>query len=212
MLKKVSKSHTKKRLPRVETEERISKLRIYTRVQNMCESTKKHYTDRNIQFGQLIVLTATFIILIFYTFYTYDIAKKTTESNRLTSRPVLVLLNEQDTPYRFKNVGNGPALNIIIVRGYSGDLFLNAEEHVLTAVPSNNGTGGIPENSLEKISKNELIRNVPKIKELVEELLKKENNFICLIYEDIYGKSFASIVNGAIDNPQYSSALEYKEL
>ncbi|MEA1929802.1 MAG: hypothetical protein U9M92_02920 [Patescibacteria group bacterium] len=149
-------------------------------------------------------------MLAIYTWHTRNIAKEAIKANQIGSRSVLTFLGEYLQPFKFTNVGNGPAFNIVIIRGNpDGVMLLSSEGMVVGNLPVG-GIGSIKQTDLNQIDKDKIKQKLPYARNLIEELFAKESNSITLVYQDLFGNKFASVISGV--GGDYSEAFEFKEL
>lgn len=165
---------------------------------------------KKIKFWNLIVLILTLITLIIYTHYTQEIAKEAVASNEIESRPLLILIEEYEKPFKFENIGRGPALNIVLIQGdKDGKMSFIQEKNVLSGLPVR-GLGAIQQSDLQILDKEKIIQRIPFAEDFIMELFQKENNYVSLIYGDMFGNHFATTLNGA--SKDFSKGFEFKIL
>jgi len=180
----------------------------------MCLLKNKSFTEK-VSFWNLFAIIATLIVLFFYTGYTKDIANEAIKTTQINSRPLLSLTytdTEGDQePYNIRNFGKGPALNVIVVVRdiKSNGIFLSNQGDMLIALPQDI-TMKIPRSNLQELSTEEAKTKLPGANSLIEELSKKQNNQFALVYEDIFGNTFATIFKGSIY--EYGEGIEFAEL
>lgn len=88
-------------------------------------------------------------------------------------------------------------------------MLLSQEGNVLSGLPVD-GVGGIQQTGLQELDREKIIKRLPFAENFVTELLHKQNSYISIIYEDIFGNHFATIHNGT--GTEFSKAFEFKEL
>lgn len=160
------------------------------------------------QLLSLLVTLITLCVLLFYTYYTKTISEEAIKTNQVSSQPFLVLLNESEEPYKIFNNGKGPALNVLVVEKINGKLMITPEGDILAGVTVN-GNGQIIRKHFIETNKNKVMQEIPQLREMTH-LFNRTNNWICLIYEDLFGNKFVSIHNGKGNN--ISTAIEFRQL
>ena len=150
------------------------------------------------------------LFLVHYTNHTKGILDETKRSSQLSQQPLLDFWAEYDDPFKFENKGTGPALNIVLMQGYAtGEMFYSAEKDILSAL-SVGKTTGVKKANLIKANKDEIIKKVSYASDLITELSEKDNNWLCLIYEDVFKNKFATIINGT--GNEYYEMIEFKKI
>jgi len=158
-----------------------------------------------IEFWNLIILAITLLVLIFYTYYTKQLVSEAIKNNQISLRPLLGLITEYETPFKFLNTGRGPALK----GDKNGKMFLVKQDSVVGGLAVN-GIGLIPYADVQETDKEKIIQRLPYASDFIAEISKKENGYIAIIYEDMFGDHFASIHNG--EGNEFSKAMEFKEI
>jgi len=179
----------------------------------MNNNIKPFYKHWNfwLSLGNLVVLSFTLLFLIFYTNYTKGILDKTHEANQLSQQPLLDFWAEYETPFKFENKGTGPALNIILLQKSTQEdkISIVMEKYIISALAVGK-TAVIPQSSLVNLKKQTVIERIPYATNLIEELSQKENNWLGLIYEDIFKNKFYTIINGVGNN--YDEMIQFKKI
>jgi len=167
----------------------------------------KVFIWKRLEFWNLIILVITLGVLSAYTYYTKQILQEAIKTNQISSQPFLVLISEYVEPYKFINNGKGPALNIIIIEKMNGKIMMSSEANISGGLGLN-GTGQILRKDFIEADKEKIIQKIPQLKN--SDLFERQSNWICLIYEDIFGNKFISVHSGSGND--FSKAIEFKQL
>lgn len=178
------------------------------------EKNNKKLSDKNYHFWfgliNIIILSLTMFFLILYTNYTREILNETNKSNQLAQLPFLDFWTEYDNPFIFENKGKGPALNIFILEGSKyGDFYISPETDILSALTVGR-TSIIKKSNLVKIEKQKIVDKIPELSIFIDKVSKKENNWICLVYEDVFENKFYTINNGV--GNKYDEIIEFGKI
>lgn len=125
-------------------------------------------------------------------------------------QPILAFHAEYNDPFKFKNVGKGPAFNIVLFQGNrEGKILINPDKFIITAI-SVEESGVIPRKELVETNLEVIKKSYPEVCSEVKQALESKVNWIALLYQDLNGKKFFSIIFGEIGakNP----AMKYLKL
>lgn len=139
-----------------------------------------------------------------------DISRQIAGIEYIGLQPVLAFLTEYNDPFKFINVGKGPAFNVYLLQGNSsGFVLMNKEENTLTA-QAVGYVGNIRKDQLSPVSIEEISKKLPFVYSEIKKNIDKKINWIALVYQDINNQNFISTVFG--NSNFQTSAMDYKKL
>ncbi|GEM_PF-1330109 len=136
------------------------------------------------------------------------------ETNIISEQPFLNFTDINNNPYKFINSGKGVALNIFLVLWDKpgNQLYVTPENAVLEAgAPGTNIVGSIEAKELVRSSFLETESKLPFISKLFKTAIKENTSWFALIYQDIYGRRYATLVRGP-GTKEYTKAVEFIDL
>ena len=145
-----------------------------------------------------------FFTLAVVSYYTYEtlLLRRIAENNLSNSiRPILVML--QATPFKFKNVGAGAAVNICPIIFAEDSILIETPEHIPNITPPNDNFSA---NISTEIKKNDLLSAVPHAKQVIIEITSQRKSCILVLCSDISGNRYYTITNASVSDHQ--SALQ----
>lgn len=139
-----------------------------------------------------------FPALAWYSWETFKLRKATERQLDTLVRPFLgiVLLGDQ-SKRKVKNDGSAMALNAFFLERINSTRFKISEEKYN---PSGIPIGKAHEFACDKmveLTASELSHRIPSVKNLVNYLAKKEENFLAVVYEDLHGNKLCTISYGS---------------
>jgi len=152
-----------------------------------------------------LVLTATFLVVGYYTYETYHLRRTAVESNALSYRPILVF--DAGAPFcTVKNKGYGPALNIAFLIWDGKKLKVSAEGDVPGIMPPGNDSYCF--NRPVEIDSVGFKKRLPEFASIIERVTRTHHALCCLTYRDLAGNRFYSIINGS-NETNYEGVFEH---
>ena len=133
------------------------------------------------------------------------------QANIISEQPFLNFIDIDDQPYQFINSGKGVALNIFLILWDKpgSQLYATPERAVIEAIaPGNVTPGHIDARSLIKTSSSDIEDKLPGIAGLFQAANHEDTSWFSLIYEDIYGRKYATLVRGP-GTKEYTKAVEF---
>lgn len=153
-----------------------------------------------------LVLLATLLVVAYYTYETYNLRLVAENSHRHSFRPILVF-NASDVFCTVTNKGNGAALNTCLIIWDGKKFQITSDDTVPGVMPP-----------LEKyhfsthidIDSAGIKKKIPGVDSLMNRITNNEYPLFCLVYKDLVGNKFYSIINGA--GAKYDGVFEHKEI
>jgi hypothetical protein len=152
-----------------------------------------------------LVLTATLLVVAYYTYETYRLRRAAVESNVLSYRPILVF--DAAAPFcTVKNKGYGPALNIALLIWDGNTLKVSADSEVPGIMPPGNDSHRF--NVHVEIDSAGFKKRLPEFASIIERVITTRHALFCLTYRDLAGNRFYSIINGS-NETNYEGVFEH---
>lgn len=152
-----------------------------------------------------LVLTATLLVVAYYTYETYHLRRAAVESNVLSYRPILVF--DAGAPFcTVKNKGYGPALNIALLIWDGKTLKVSADNEVPGIMPPGNDSHCFKVHV--EIDSAGFKKRLPGFAPIIERVITTRHALFCLTYRDLAGNRFYSIINGS-NEMNYEGVFEH---
>lgn len=152
------------------------------------------------------VLSATLIVVAYYTFETYQIRKAAVNQYNHSFRPILVF-NASKPRYTVTNKGSGPALNSCLIM-WDGKKFKITSDMTVPGVITASETYLF--NNQMEINLTGIKEKLPAFVSLINRIASSNHALFCLVYRDLAGNRFYSIVNGS--GADYDAVFEHGEV
>jgi hypothetical protein len=152
-----------------------------------------------------VILLATLLVVVYYTYETYNLRKATVDSNALSFRPILVF--DAGAPFcTVKNKGNGPALNICLIIWDGSKMKVTADSAVPGIMPPGNDSYCFVAH--EEMDSVGFKKKLPDFASLIERVTSTRHSLFCLTYRDLAGNRLYSIINGS-NQINYEGVFEH---
>jgi hypothetical protein len=153
-----------------------------------------------------LVLLATLLVVAYYTYETYNLRLAAENSHSLSFRPILVF-NASDEYYTVTNKGNGAAFNSCLIIWDGNKFKITSDSTVPGVMPP-----------LEKyhfsdhvdIDSAGIKKKIPEFDSLTNRITNNNHPLFCLVYRDLVGNKFYSIINGT--GAKYDGVFEHGEV
>ncbi|SUX30701.1 hypothetical protein [Chromobacterium vaccinii] len=153
-----------------------------------------------------ITLLITLLVVAYYTYETYHIRKATLSSNHLSFRPILVF-NAADSFCTVTNKGNGPAFNTCLIIWDGNKFKISSDSTVPGVMPPSEMY--LFDNHVE-IDSADIKKRLPEFSTLTDRISAESHALFCLVYRDLVGNKFYSIINGS--GAKYDGVFEHDEI
>lgn len=180
---------------------------IETQVDKIIESNKQleqsnvknsektnRFTKVNIWLTVIIAFTG--VIGLANIFLTNEIKNETIRTNQINEQPLLIFTDYNMAPYKVTNSGKGVAMNFLIVLydKPNKQLYITSEGGIGEALAVDMSVSILP-SELVKISSANANR-IAIVARLLKETQKKDTAWFAIVYEDIYGNPYATLIRG----------------
>jgi hypothetical protein len=159
----------------------------------------------------LYLAVASIIFGIISSIASWYTVQNSIKANIISEQPFLNFVDIDQEPYQFINSGKGAALNIFLILWDKNgkQLYVTPEGAVLEAVsPSTTVLGKIDAGALVRSNFSEMRNKLPKMERLFQVAEKEDTSWFALIYEDIYGRKYATLIRGP-GTKEYTKAVEF---
>ncbi len=157
-----------------------------------------------------VIIAATGVIGLWNIYLTNEIKDESIKANQISEQPFLNFVDEGQ-PFKFINSGKGVALNIILLvwDKPQKQLYITPESSVGEALGVDKN-GVIENTQLDKANINQIKKQIPRIAKAIDIAQSKDTAWFALVYDDIYGKTFVTLVRGT--GGDYREAVQFIRL
>jgi len=160
------------------------------------ENSKKTHNFTIVNIVLTIIITLTGVVGLWNIFLTNTIKDETIKTNQINEQPLLIFTDFNITPYKISNSGKGVAMNFLMVVWDKGakQLYITPQGGVGEALAVNSSVSISPSDLVK--TNFDQAKKVPGIAKLINETEKKDTSWFVIVYEDIYGNSYATLIRG----------------
>ncbi len=159
----------------------------------------------------LYIATASIVFGLVSSIAAYLTVQNAIQANIISEQPFLNFVDMGNKPYQFLNTGKGVALNIFLILWDKprNQLYATPEGAVIEAIPPGSAIPGhIDAGDLIKANSVEVEDKLPSISRLFQAASQEDTSWFSLIYEDIYGRKYATLIRGP-GTKEYTKAVEF---
>lgn len=190
-------------------------LNIINSNKELSESNKRS-AEKTHKFTRINTILTFFIVLtgaisLWNIILTIDIKNESIRANQISEQPFLEFINDGGKPVKFINSGKGVALNILFLKwnNTNKELYVTLEGEVGGALGVGR-EGEMDVTRMGRVDTQEIVKKIPSISKIIQITNKENINWLALVYEDVYGRQFATLFRGT--GGDYNKATEFLKL